>query len=122
MLGHMNFSARDALWKKILSDLHAETADGGITFPDPEKKLSLSEIISRAESLAAARIEHLGAGALSESERRLALMLPADADELKRRMGYADGARTHTIETMIYNVRKKMGADFIKLKDGVYSL
>ena len=59
---------------------------------------------------------------LSNTERQLVLFLPASADELKIKMGYAPNSNTHTIETLVYNIRKKMGQDFIKLKNGRYEL
>jgi hypothetical protein len=122
MLNRIRIFARDPYWIKILSDLNAEISDDGIKFEKPSGKVSGDELRRRVERMKAARITELGADALSETERRLILMLPSGARELKRGMGYEDASKTHTIETLVYNIRKKMGNDFIALKNGIYSI
>jgi hypothetical protein len=122
MLNRIRIFARDPYWKKILSDLNAEISDDGIRFEKPKGKVSHAELRRHIERLKAARIRELGADALSGTERRLVLMLPSSARELKRGMGYEDASKTHTIETLVYNVRKKMGNDFIALENGTYSI
>jgi len=112
----------DSVWKKILEELGADVSPGGINFTAPEKKLSLCELHEHVEKLSLKRIAELNAQALSDAEQSLLLLLPADANYLKRALGYADDAKTHTVETLIYKIRKKLGQDFVRLADGVYTL
>jgi hypothetical protein len=122
MMSRIRISTSDSHWKKILSDLNAAVSDGGVDFANPKSRLSLAELENHIDRLLAARISALGAEALSETERRLIFMLPSNANELKKEMGYAAASKTHTVETLIYNIRKKMGNDFIRLENGIYEL
>jgi hypothetical protein len=112
----------DSRWRGILSDLGASISPRGVRFPNPAKKLSVPELADYADALLERRISELGAKGLSDAERRLLLLLPANARELRPLMGYGEGSATHTIETIVYNIRKKLGNDFIKSEDGEYRL
>ncbi|MDR1071450.1 MAG: helix-turn-helix domain-containing protein [Rickettsiales bacterium] len=112
----------DSHWRGILSDLGAAVSPRGMNFPAPAKKLSVPELAGYADELGSRRISELGAGGLSDAERRLVLLLPANARELRPLMGYGEGSATHTIETIVYNIRKKLGGDFIKSENGEYRL
>ena len=127
MLNRIRLQTNDLFWAGILSDLGASvsdmnTAESGIKFPTPNKKLSAAELADYVEQLKAKRLKELKADGLSEAERNLILALPGTTEELKTLAGYAESSKTHTIETLIYNIRKKMGADFIKLSNGAYKL
>jgi len=127
MLNRIRLQTNDLFWTGILSDLGASVSNidakgNGIRFPTPNKKLSTAELDDYIQRLKARRLKELGADELSEAERSLILALPGTASELKMLAGYAEASKTHTIETLIYNIRKKMGADFIKLSNGVYKL
>ena len=127
MLNRIRLSTDDSYWAGILSDLGAivsaaNAPNGGIRFVAPGEKLSASELAGHIERLKAGRLKELGADELSEAERNLLLALPGTASELKTLAGYAEGSKTHTIETLVYNIRKKMGAGFVKLNNGVYEL
>jgi hypothetical protein len=101
----------------MLSDLGFDVSERGIKFRPPSKKIDLVELDRHIARLCDDRLRKIGidAAALSDTERRLILSLPRNAAGLKVLLGYAEESRTHTIETIVYNIRKKMGADFIKL-------
>jgi hypothetical protein len=122
MLNHISICVDDAIWAGVLSDLGADISEHGVRFSPPEKKIPVAELSNLAARLGDERIRALGAESLSDSERALVLLLPRSAAELKRLLGYARESRTHTVETLIYNIRKKMGADFIRLDStrGIY--
>ena len=122
MLDKILLSTDDLVWAGILSDLGAIVSSSGIKFPTPSNKLSISMLSSYIEELKSNYLFRIGAENLSESEERLILMLPGSAAELKTRMGYASTSTTHTIETLVYNIRKKLGQNFIKFKNGTYEL
>jgi hypothetical protein len=122
MLNNIALSADDTFWASILSDLGADVSNRGIRFAAPGEKISVPELSRRVEKTMSDRIRDLGATGLSEAERRLVLMLPATARELKSRMGYAESSATHTVETLICNIRKKIGQEFITTDDGAYRL
>lgn len=44
------------------------------------------------------------------------------APQLKMAMGYASDTSTHTVDTAIYQLRRKFGRDFIVNNNGVYKL
>lgn len=122
MLSSTSFYVTDPVWISILSELGADISQYGIPFKIPNKKFSIPELFDYAKSLSDTRIKQLGADILSEAEQKLLLFLPRNVEELKKLMGYAADADTHTIETLVYNIRKKMGRDFIKLSNGEYKL
>ena len=122
MLNRVNIRTIDPIWDGVLSDLGAKVSPDGIKFDVPREKISVADLILRIESAASNRIAKLGAEKLSDAERTLLLMLPGTAADLKSGMGYAADAATHTIETLVYNIRKKMGGNFIKFEDGKYKL
>jgi alanine-alpha-ketoisovalerate/valine-pyruvate aminotransferase len=112
----------DAVWINILSDLGAKISDNGIIFTNPKNKMTVPELSDYIEELKAQKIKSLNAVDLSDAEQKLLLLLPANAVELKERMGYSSEANTHTVETLVYNIRKKLGPTFIKLENGEYKL
>lgn len=122
MLNDAMLCIDDVFWASILTDLGAGISGHGIRFAAPDKKVSIPELAMHVENIKSNRIREMGVEKLSGAEQRLAIMLPATARELKSRMGYAESTATHTIETLIYNIRKKMGQEFITLDGGVYKL
>lgn len=123
MLKNISIQTNDTVWQEILSDLHADiNKNAKIFWQSPNKRINLSEILNLMEALENKHLQQIGAIGLSETENKLIMLLPGTATELKSKMGYAESANTHTIETIIYNIRKKLGADFIKLKSGKYVL
>ena len=122
MLNRINISTDDKAWARILSDLGARVTPFGIKFAPPAGKISAAELSRRVDEMIESRIAELGAEKLSDAERGLTLLLPGTAAELKAAAGYAESSATHTVETLVYNIRKKMGADFIKLENGQYKL
>ena len=122
MLDQVSLCVEDAVWAGILSDLGAVISVRGIKFKAPAKKIGIAELAEHVGKLRRARIAEIGAENLSDAEQRLVLLLPRAAAELKNLSGYADAAQTHTVETLIYNIRKKLGTDFIRLENGVYEL
>lgn len=122
MLDNIALWTDDFYWRGILSDLGAAVSARGLAFPNPPKKISVSELSGFIDELKTRRLSELGALGLSDAERRLVLSLPANARELKSAMGYSSASRTHTIETLVYNIRKKLGNDFIRSENGEYRL
>ena len=112
----------DAVWINILSDLGATISQGGVNLKNTNYKMTLPELADYIEQLKTEKLESLNALDLSDAEQRLLLLLPANAIELKEKMGYSSTANTHTVETLVYNIRKKLGPTFIKLENGEYKL
>ena len=120
MLNNICFKTDDLFWAGILSDLGANISDNGILFKAPAKKIHARELLDHVFGLRAARLKSLGAEGLSAAEQNLLLLLPRSAGELRAILGYVDDTKTHTIETLVYNIRKKLGRGFIKLENGEY--
>jgi hypothetical protein len=128
MLNGITLLTNDFYWASILRDLHANVIPTvakearGLKFDIPKEKISIPKLSNHIEQLKMKRLAELGGQNLSAAEQRLILLLPATANELKSAMGYAEESATHTTETLIYNIRKKMGNDYIKFNNGKYEL
>lgn len=122
MFDNIKISTDDKVWKKILADLGAVIHPSGIKFTAPTEPVSPSELIRIIDLEIEKHFNKLNAASLSHRERRLVLMLPANSAELKSFMGYAIDTDTHSIGTLIYNIRKKMGQNFIRIENGIYSV
>jgi len=122
MFDNIKISARDLVWEKILTDLGAIITDDGISIDLPAGAISFSELNDIINAAVHQRIQTLGAESLTDAEKKLILMLPGSAAELKTLLGYSADAETHSVETLVYNIRQKLGQDFIKRNDGTYNL
>jgi hypothetical protein len=122
MLDGIKIFCADAEWMKTLEAFGAAASETGLVFSAPNEKITASEIFSRVENLKNDFIKKIRAEKLSPAEKNILFFLPASAEELKKRIGYSVDSATHTAETLIYNIRKKMTADFVRLENGEYKL
>ena len=139
MLNGFRFWTDDKIWRGIFIDLGAVPAARDIA--DIEKKRTRGTILKtnllelKASAIAGAdmRVARIIKNAcgydcdLSDAQKKIVLAL-AHADlglsvgDLRAALGYAMNADTHAPDTIIYQLRKKFGGDFIKFDNGMYKL
>ena len=122
MLSKIKISLHDPIWKKILTEMGVVIANDGIAIDLPNAPITQVDLNDILSAGAARHIKSIGAESLTDAEQRLILMLPGSVAELKTMMGYATDAETHSVETLVYNIRQKLGQNFIKRNDGIYRL
>jgi DNA-binding response OmpR family regulator len=63
---------------------------------------------------------------LSDAQKKIIIFLyktgGAAMQELKQAAGYNADSATHSVDTLIYELRKTFGKDFIKYENGIYKL
>lgn len=136
MLSGIRIHCSDTVWQKILLDFGATITN--------EKKFSDIDFdsIKITESITAVELKALILNAMDGTEnlKRVFgkyIFLPSiqsqiviwlertggmTADDLKIALGYAPETTSHTVDTAVYQLRKKYGADFIINDAGVYRL
>ena len=136
MLSGVQIYTSDNVWRKILSDLHADVLDApnvsAVNLDLLQLDLPVSLPVLRTAILGAAdnmdAVERLlGAGViLPRLQARIVTLLyksgGMSAAELKNALGYAPGVATHAVDTAIYQLRRAFGRDFIENKDGIYRI
>ncbi len=133
MLDHIRVFSADAIWRQILGDLGAivcdeQTADVnidtlGLVYPINAIELKAA-ILAAIDDGALVRQIFGRDIVLSDLQKRIVKLLYKSGGmggaDLRRAMGYAPGAVTHTIDTAIYQMRRVYGRDIIQNKNGVY--
>lgn len=134
MLSGIRVFSSDSVWRQILTDLNATVLD----VPNPTD-LNLDEIdictpLSPIELKAVLLVACDNSRLLNEFFGE-AVSLPyiqgkvvvalyksggMTASELKSALGYAADTATHTVDTAIYQLRRRFGRDFIVNHNGVY--
>ena len=136
MLSKIRVFSSDAIWRQILSDLNATVLDApnatDLNLDDmgvmgPVSPLELKALFLDASDNS--RILHKIFGAhtaLPYIQGRVVVALYKSggmtASQLKIAMGYASDTSTHTVDTAIYQLRRKFGRDFILNNNGIYKL
>lgn len=136
MLAGMRVFTSDNVWRQILTDLNAIVLDApgtvDIDFDDIELECPISLLELKSILLAAcdnSRILNKFFGApisLPYIQGKVVVALYKSggmtALELKSALGYATDTSTHTVDTAIYQLRRKFGREFILNSNGVYKL
>lgn len=136
MLSGIRIFASDAVWRSVLADLNAVLVDSAVgadvdfdslTIVPPVTPLELKTAIINAADNSKIIEKLLGPNAdVSPIQAQIITCLyktgGMTADKLKVAVGYAPDAATHTVNTAIYELRKKYGHDFIKNNDGKFSI
>ena len=134
MLTGIRIFTSDAYWRKILSELNADVQQDAIyadvNLDDLNIKTPIALMEFKAVVLAARddmRVVDRIFGrhvALSPIQARILRKLyetgGMTSDELKVALGYAADATTHTVDTIIYGLRKQFGKDIIINKNGKF--
>ena len=134
MLSGIRIFTSDAVWHSVLADFNAIMVDdvfgADLDFDSldlvlPVTPLELKTAIINATDNAKTIEKLLGKDAnVSSVQARIIARLyktgGLSADELKLALGYAPDATTHTVNTAIYELRKKYGHDFIKNNNGKF--
>lgn len=134
MLSGIRIFTSDSVWHSVLADFNAIMVDdvfgADLDFDSldlvlPVTPLELKTAIINATDNAKTIEKLLGKDAnVSSVQARIIARLyktgGLSADELKLALGYAPDATTHTVNTAIYELRKKYGHDFIKNNNGKF--
>jgi len=136
MLSGIRVFSSDSVWREILSQLGATLVDDPVYADADINSLHLdlpispmelkSAIISASDNTKILNTV-LGTGhSLSPLQTQIVVRLYKSggmtADELKVALGYAPNAKTHTVDTAIYGLRKLYGHDFITNDKGVFKI
>ena len=136
MLTGVRVFSSDSCWRQIVAELGATVVDT-VDFADVDMdKLDINAPISPMElkSLILSEMDNTkilnsifgGRVSLSELQAQIIVRLyksgGMSADDLKVALGYAPNAKTHTVDTAIYGLRKLYGHDFIKNENGIFSI
>ena len=136
MLSGMRIFSSDSVWRQILSDLNATVLDApsatDLSIDDLELSGAVSPMALKGLLLSLSdnsRIlgEIFGAPtSLPHIQGKVVVALYKSGGMtsagLKSAMGYAANTTTHTVDTAIYQLRRRFGRDFIVNNDGVYKL
>ena len=136
MLSGFKIFSSDPVWQQIVTELGATvTTDSvlcdvnldAVGFKTPiSPSLLKSSIIAATDNTAIIYSvfgEHVS---LSPIQSQIVTLLyksgGMSADDLKVALGYAPDAATHSVETVIYELRKLYGHDFIENRNGIFKL
>lgn len=136
MLSGLWIFSSDPVWQQIVTELGATVTADSVLCDVNLDELNLKLPISPAELKAAIIAEmdntkiidsifgrHVS---LSPIQTRIVMLLyksgGMSAGDLKVALGYAADATTHSVETVIYGLRKLYGHDFIKNTNGIFTL
>lgn len=136
MLSGIRIFTSDEIWRSVLADFNATLVDGAfsadvdfdsLNIATPISPLNLKTIIINATDNSKILAKLLGPDAsVSPIQAQIIARLyksgELSADELKVALGYAPDTATHTVNTAIYELRKKYGHEFIKNNNGKFSL
>lgn len=136
MLSGIRIYTSDSIWRQILSDFGATVLDSpflsdldfddivpdGIITPLELKSLILSGV-DNTELLRSIIGTDIS---LSRIQAQIIVLLHKNGvltiSQLKQALGYASDIATHSIDTAIYQLRKKFGREFIENNGGGYKL
>ena len=136
MLPGIKIFSSDTVWQHIVSELGATVTTDSVLCDVNLDALNLKLPISpaRLHSVIVAEMNndtiidsvfghHVS---LSPIQTRIVTLLyksgGMSANDLKIALGYAADATTHSVETVIYGLRKLYGRDFIKNTNGIFAL
>lgn len=136
MLAGIRIYTSDSVWRQIFSDLNATVLDSAFTSDADFDKIAPDNIVSPLElkSLILSAIDNtdLLRGifgrdvSLPRIQAQIVVLLHKNggltATQLKVALGYSNDVATHSIDTAIYQLRKKYGHKFIENDRGVYKL
>lgn len=136
MLTGIRIFTSDPYWRGIVSDLNAVVVDSvnladvdldSLELNIPVTPLELkSAVVSALDNTKILESVFGKIVSLSPIQRRIVVYLKKSggmtADELKSALGYAQDATTHTVDTVIYGLRKLFGRDFIKNENGIFKI
>lgn len=136
MLSGIRIFSSDPIWRHILTELNASVLDvptvTDLDLADLDIDVSIQPIELKARILSAtdnSRILSQIFGkptALPYIQGKLVIALyksgGMSSSDLKRVLGYAADTSTHTVDTAIYQLRRRFGRDFITINNGVYKL
>ncbi|MBP5485380.1 MAG: winged helix-turn-helix domain-containing protein [Alphaproteobacteria bacterium] len=136
MFSGLSFFSSDPVWQQIVGELGATVTTDSVLCDVNLDKLDLKLPISPTDLKSAIIAEIDGAKiidsifgrrvSLSPTQTRIITLLyksgGMSADGLKSALGYAPDATTHSVETLIYGLRKLYGYDFIKNINGIFKL
>lgn len=137
MLTGLRIYSSDAIWRGILADLGATVIDApnaaDVNMDDVAIKTPVNVTELKAAILAAGDGDNIIArvcGKNARPPRGQAQIIVAlyksgtglTAADLKSALGYSQDVATHAIDAAIYQLRKRYGRDFIKNKNGVYTI
>lgn len=136
MLSGIRIFSSDGIWRQILTDLNATVLDAPNTtdlnlddmdLPGVVSPMELKALLLNASDNSHVLQEFFGTSvSLPYIQGRLVVALYKSggmtSPELKVAMGYASDTSTHTVDTAIYQLRRRFGRDFIINNNGVYKL
>lgn len=136
MLAGIRIYTSDIVWRQIFSDLNATVVDSSfsadLNFDDIAPKKSLTPIELKSLILSEIDTSELLRGIfgqdvfLSRIQTQIIVLLHRNqgltAVQLKQALGYPSDIATNSIDTAIYQLRKKYGRNFIENDGGVYKL
>lgn len=136
MLAGIHVFSSDSVWRQVLADLNATVLDRpgatDLNLDEMELNVPVSPMELKAVLLAAcdnSRVlnEFFGAPTpLPYIQGKVVVALYKSggmtASELKSALGYATDTSTHTVDTAVYQLRRRFGREFIVNSNGVYKL
>lgn len=136
MLAGIRIYTSDIVWRQIFSDLNATVVDSSfsadLNFDDIAPKKPLTPIELKSLILSEIDTSELLRGIfghdvfLSRIQTQIIVLLHRNqgltAVQLKQALGYPSDIATNSIDTAIYQLRKKYGRNFIENDGGVYKL
>ncbi len=136
MLSGIRVFSSDLVWRGILSDLNATVLDApnvidvnmdALDLRLPVSVMELkSAILSATDNSKIINQIFLRPIQMPELHRQIIALLyktgGMTASELKVAMGYSPNAATHTVDTVIYQLRRAYGHEFIENEHGKYKI
>ena len=136
MLSGIRVFTSACVWRQILADLNATVLDAPgamdlnldtLELNNPVSPMELKALLLSACDNSRLLNEFFGAPTfLPYIQGKIVVALYKSggmtATELKSTLGYAADATTHTVDTAIYQLRRKFGREFITINNGVYKL
>lgn len=136
MLAGVRIYASDLMWRQILGDLGAILLDtptatdinfDALDVPEKISPIQLKSLILGAVDNSAIIARLLGPGhTLPRMQARVVALLYKTggmrAAEIKDALGYSPNTATHAVDTVIYQLRRTFGREFIVNDHGVYRL
>ncbi len=136
MLAGIRIYTSDSVWRQIFSDLNATVLDSAFASDADFDKIAPDNIVSPLElkSLILSAIDNTDLlrsifgrdVSLPRIQAQIVVLLHKNggltATQLKVALGYSNDVATHSIDTAIYQLRKKYGHKFIENDRGVYKL
>ena len=136
MLSGIKIFTSDTVWQRILTELGAVVTTDSVlcdvnldelnprmSIPVAELKSAIIAKMDNTRIIDSVFGKHVS---LSPTQTQIITLLyksgGMSSDDLKVALGYAPDATTHSVETVIYGLRKLYGHDFIKNIDGIFTL